>query len=152
MNRLLRTSKNMKYQYFIASRYRNREMVLDLANKLRSKGRTVYCFIESDASIKNVGGLNASPEEAMKAFESIPDWTKNPAVKEVFETDMAALKASENIILLLPAGKSAHMEAGVAYGLGKNLILIGDQKETESLYLVFNESYPSIGSFIASLA
>jgi len=142
----------MKYQYFIASRYRNKNEVLDLARKLRQKGKTVYCFIESEASIKNLGDLDANAEDAMKKFESITNWATSPAVREVFEMDMEALKNSETVILLLPAGKSAHLEAGVAYGLGKNLILIGDQKEAESLYLIFNRFYPDIDSFIASMS
>ncbi len=141
----------MKYQYFIASRYRNKDTVLELAHKLREKGKTLYCFIESETSLKHVGGLGADPEEAMKGFEALPDWTNNPAVREVFEMDMNALKDSENVILLLPAGKSAHIEAGAAYGLGKNLIVIGEQKETESLYLIFNHFFKSIDEFINSL-
>lgn len=52
---------------------------------------------------------------------------------------------------MLPAGKSAHMEVGIAYVMGKKCILIGEQKEAESLYLIFNEVYSSIGEFIASL-
>jgi hypothetical protein len=55
------------------------------------------------------------------------------------------------LILLLPAGKSAHIEAGVAYGMGKKLILVGEQKETESLYLIFDECYNSVDEFIQSL-
>lgn len=88
----------------------------------------------------------------MKKFESIPDWTTNPAVKEIFDVDMTALKDSEALILLLPAGKSAHMEAGVAYGMGKKCIVIGEQKETESLYLIFSEFYQSIDDFILSIS
>src|SRR3989338_8262730 len=129
----------MKYQYFIASKYRNKDEVLDLARKLRQKGKTVYCFIESEASIKNLGDLDANAEDAIKKFESIPNWSTSHAVREVFEMDMEALKNSETVILLLPAGKSSHLEAGVAYGLGKNLILIGEQKEAESLYLIFSQ-------------
>ena len=142
----------MKYQYFIASKYRNKDEVLDLARKLRQKGKTVYCFIESEASIKNLGDLDANAEDAIKKFESIPNWSTSPAVREVFEMDMEALKNSETVILLLPAGKSSHLEAGVAYGLGKNLILIGEQKEAESLYLIFSQFYPDIDNFIASMS
>ena len=64
---------------------------------------------------------------------------------------MNALRGSEALVLLLPAGKSAHMEAGVAYGLGKRMILIGEQKEAESLYLIFDEYHPTIEAFIQSL-
>jgi hypothetical protein len=141
----------MKYEYFIASRYRNKDAVLKLASRLKDLGKSYYCFIESQASIKHVGTIDANPENSMANFEKISDWRNNPGVREVFDSDMNALKESEKIIVLLPAGKSVHIEAGVAYGLGKKLILIGEQKETESLYLIFNEFYSTIEDFIKSL-
>lgn len=141
----------MNYEYFIASRYRNKETVLELTQKLRAKGKAVYCFVESPASVKSVGKIEDNAEAAISDFEAIPQWQQDPRVREVFETDMAALRNSANLILLLPAGKSAHMEAGVAYGLGKHLVVIGEQKATESLYLVFDEFYDDIDDFIASL-
>lgn len=141
----------MKYQYFIASRWRNKEQVLELTKKLRNKGRSVYCFVEGDGTEYKLKDTEEKlePEEFMKKFESIPNWRNEKVVKEIFDVDMSALRDSEALILLLPAGKSAHIEAGVAYGLGKHLILIGEQKETESLYLIFDEIYNSIDDFIS---
>jgi hypothetical protein len=141
----------MKYQYFLASRYRNKDIVLDLANKIRQKGKTVYCFIESEASLKHVGPLDINPIDAMKEFEQIIDWRNDTKVREIFETDMNALKDSEKLILMLPAGKSSHIEAGVAFGLGKPTILIGDQKEAETLYLTFAESYNTPEEFLNTI-
>ncbi len=88
----------------------------------------------------------------MKKLEAIPDWRNDPGVRNIFETDMAALRASDALVLLLPAGKSAHMETGVAYGLGKKLYLVGEQKETESLYLMFDAMYDSVDAFIEALS
>jgi len=141
----------MKYQYFIASRWRNKDSVLELTRKLREKGENVYCFIESEASQKYVEVLHKDTGKQMEILEAIENWREDPRVKELFKGDMNALRESEAVILLLPAGKSSHIEAGVAYGFGKKLILIGEQKETETLYLIFNEVYPGIDDFIASL-
>lgn len=143
----------MKYKYFIAARWRNKEAVLRLAKDIRNKGKTVYCFVEGDGGTYELKDLEEKykPKEFMQQFESIPDWRNDPRVKEVFDVDMNALKESEALILLLPAGKSAHLEAGVAYGMGKHCIVIGEQKKTESLYLIFNEFYDSADDFIRSL-
>lgn len=141
-----------KYDFFIAARYRNKENALDLTNKIRAKGYHPYCFVESDASRAHCGTTDCDAEEAMKEFEAIEDWKNDTGVRNIFETDMNALRNSEVLILLLPAGKSAHMETGVAYGLGKKLILIGEQKETESLYLMFDEFYDSIDRFVEGLS
>lgn len=134
----------MNYQYFIASRFRNKQAILDLTQKLRQKGKTVYCFVEEYDN-------SETPEEYMEKFENIPNWREDASVKAMFEKDMQALKDSESLVLLLPAGKSAHVEAGAAYGMGKRCILIGEQKEAESLYLIFDEVYNSVDEFIGSL-
>lgn len=139
------------YDYFIASRYRNKDSVLDVVQRVRATGKTIYCFIESAASIAHVGSVDAEPEQAMKTFEAIPDFRNDSRVRAVFDMDMQALRDSTTVIVLLPAGKSSHIEASVAYGWGKDLILVGEQKEAESLYCIFDEVYSSIGAFIASL-
>lgn len=135
---------NMQYNYFIASRFRNKEQVIDLTEKLRAKGKTVYCFVEDYDD-------SSTPEEYMQKFENIPNWQEDQSVKGMFEKDMHALKNSETLILLLPAGKSAHIEAGAAYGMRKNCLVIGEQKEAESLYLIFDKFYDSIEEFVESL-
>ena len=141
----------MKYQYFIASRWRNKDIVLELTRKLREKGKNVYCFIESEASQKYVEVLHKDTEKQMEILEAIENWREDKRIRELFEGDMNALRESEAVVLLLPAGKSSHIEAGVAYGLKKKLILIGEQKEAETLYLIFNEVYRTIDDFITSL-
>ena len=65
---------------------------------------------------------------------------------------MAGLKSAEAIVMLLPAGLAAHMEAGVAYGLGKRMVLIGEVSKPETLYLMFNERYPDIESFLETIS
>lgn len=143
----------MKYDYTIVSRWRNRKQVEYLTKKLRSKNEKVYSFIEGDGTHYQLKDSEQKykPEEFMKIYESIPDWRNDPRIKEIFEIDLKALKNSKNVILLLPAGKSAHIEAGIAFGLKKNLILIGQQKETESLYLIFDKFYMTVDDFIKSI-
>ena len=141
----------MTYNYFIAGRYRNKVNILNLAQKIREKGKTAYCFVDSEASLKHVGSLQDDGEEAMRIFESREKWRQDPEVRHIFETDLEAEKASEHFILLLPAGKSAHIEAGIAFGLGKKCIVIGEQKEAESLYLIFDEHYYTSKDFLRTL-
>lgn len=142
----------MKYDYFVASRYRNKPEVLRLVHALQEKGRSVYSFIESDASLKHVGSIEEDANEQMKKYEARKNWQKDPAIQEIFVSDMNALRDSNTLIMLLPGGKSVHIEAGAAYGMGKHMILIGEQEETESLYLIFDETYPTIDAFITSLS
>lgn len=141
----------MTYDYFLAGRFRNRENILSLLEKMRAKGKNVYCFLETQESRTIVGELDCDPEVAMKNFEAIEDWWHDPKVRAIHNRDMHALRESEKFLLLLPAGKSGHIEAGAAYGMGKECIVIGEQKETESLYLIFKQHFDTIDDFIASL-
>lgn len=62
-------------------------------------------------------------------------------MRTIFEHDLNGEKNSDNFLLVLPAGKSAHIEAGIAYGLGKNCYAIGEYDVTDSLYLIFNNIF-----------
>lgn len=137
----------MKYDFFLASRWRNRDQVLDLAHKIREKGKTLYCFLEASHSVDRV---NNDPEEDMAKFEA-RDWKHDSYIRDVFDNDMNAECEARALILLLPAGKSAHIEAGAAYGMGKECILIGEQKEAESLYLIFDKHYNTPEEFLVTL-
>ena len=138
----------MRFDYFIACRWRNRDNVLDLADKLRAKGKSVYTCFDGEQSLAD---KEKNPEEAMQEFEATENWESDENIRKIFDTDMNALRNSQNLILLLPAGKSAHIEAGAAYGMGKHCILIGEQKEAESNYLIFDESHQSAEDFIKSI-
>lgn len=46
-----------------------------------------------------------------------------------------------SFLLVLLAGKSAHIEAGIAYGLGKKCYAIGEYDATDSLYLIFDKIF-----------
>ena len=135
------------YDFFISGRWRNRDNVLSLTRKIREKGYRVYCFLETE---HNAHRVNNDPEEDMRNFEKL-EWREDPYVKKVFESDMAGEKNSDVFVMLLPVGKSCHIEAGVAYGLGKKCILIGEQKEAESLYLIFNEIHSTVEDFLETI-
>lgn len=135
-------------KYFVASRWRNREILDPLVAKIREKGHQVFYFVEKTITKH---AQNLDPETYMKQYEAIKNWREDAYCREVFEEDLRGLKDSDILLLVLPAGKSAHMEAGIAYGIGKKCILVGSVEETESLYLAFDEWYPSIDEFLQSL-
>jgi nucleoside 2-deoxyribosyltransferase len=137
-----------KGTYFISSRWRNRDLVLTLVKSLREKGQKVLSFFENP---HNSDAADDDPEEVMKKWESMPNWQQEKIVKQIFEEDMRCIRKSDTVILLLPAGISAHVEIGFAHGLNKKCILIGKPEKTESAYMIFNETYDSIEDFIKSI-
>ncbi len=140
-------NKPHQYDFFVSGRWRNRDNILALTKNMRKKGYSVYCFLEAAHSTERI---TEDPEENMKKFEKL-DWRNDPYVNEVFNTDMDGEKNSDRFVMLLPSDKSCHIEAGIAYGMGKKCILIGEQKQAESLYLIFDEVYPSEKEFLNSI-
>ena len=140
-------TSQIKYDFFISGKWRNRDNILKLTQKIRKKGYSVYCFLESQHSKHRI---NDDPEKSMQEFEKL-DWRSDPYVKNVFENDMKAERNSGTFVMLLPGGKSCHIEAGVAYGMGKKCILIGEQEEAESLYLIFDKVYTTEKEFLKTI-
>ena len=59
----------------------------------------------------------------------------------IYKEDLESEKLSRNFLLVLPAGKSGHIEAGIAYGMGKNCYAVGEYEVTDSLYNIFEEIF-----------
>lgn len=134
--------------YTIISKFRNKTNCNLLVKKLQEKGKTCYNFCDIPADLNNPDG---NPEEQMKALESVGDFFNDKHFQETFKRDLEGLKNAEKVIMLLPAGNSVHVEAGIAYGLGKPLILIGEPEKPETLYLIFNEKYRTIDEFLKAI-
>lgn len=133
--------------FFISSRWRNRDKVMELTEKMRAIGLQVLSFLEYHP---NRDDVDADPEEVMRKFEGRSQ--DDNMVEQLSRLDIAHIKRADAVILLLPAGISSHMEAGYAYGLGKRCILIGTPEKTETTYCMFSERHNSIDEFINSVS
>lgn len=134
--------------YTIISKFRNKEKCEILIKKLQEKGKTCYNFCEKPADKNNP---EAHPEKQMESFEAVADFYNDEYFREIFEADLNGLKNAQKVIVLLPAGNSVHIEAGIAYGLRKPLILIGKVEKPESLYLIFEERYETTEKFLETI-
>lgn len=131
---------NFKYEFFIAGRTRNKDNILKICDKFDDLGIPYYCFLKNEESHKEAGlNLNDKAEDLAGKFESMD--LNSDAVRTIFKHDMEGEKNSRNLLLVLPAGKSAHIEAGVAYGSGKKCYAIGEYDVTDSLYLIFDKIF-----------
>lgn len=131
--------------YTVISKVRNKTEVNYLVNKLGKKGKTCYNFCDTPA-IKD--GQELTPEEQMEMFENTKDFYNDKYFQKLFKQDLDGLRDANKVIVLLPAGNSVHIEAGIAYGLGKELILIGEVEKPETLYLIFDKRYKNIEEFL----
>ena len=129
------------YDFFIAGRWRNRDAIKTVLDVVRDNGLRAYCFIDHHY---------VNTDMDLKQLESLPQ--NDPVVRKIFETDMAAQREAENFLLVLPAGTAGHIEAGVAYGMGKTCYAIGPQEKTETLYEIFERIFPDVDALQEWLA
>lgn len=122
---------------YLASSWRCADQPRVLA-LLRDAGHEVYDF------------RNPAPGNTGFAWSAIdPDWLgwepaafakllEHPVAQAGFALDRDALDECDTCVLLLPCGRSAHLEAGYAAGQGKPTIfyLSPDRFEPELMYLL----------------
>lgn len=126
------------YEFFIAGRARNKENILKICNIFDKYNISYYCFIKNENKW-GFGNENQTIEEKQREFESLN--LKSDAVLNLFKTDLEGEKNSKKLLLVLPAGKAAHIESGIAYGLGKKCYAIGEYEATDSLYNIFEKIF-----------
>lgn len=127
----------------IAGRTRNIPKVLEVCKGIKVLGKTYYCFAENEQSHENAGfDLHSDPNELADDYESRE--LNSDGIRTIFEDDLEGLKSANKFILVLPAGKSSHIEAGIAYGLGKKCYAVGPYEKTDSLYLIFEKIFADV--------
>lgn len=104
---------------YVASSWRN-EYQPKAVEALRGCGHEVYDFKDSDGfSWREVSEV----PEAEWGFDGWMQALDHPAALRGFDRDMGALVAADLCVLVLPCGRSAHLEAGWAIGQGKPTIV-----------------------------
>ena len=126
----------IKTEFFIAGKTRNKDNILKICDLFDKYKISYYCFLKNDGTMNSYGEENQSEEEKMEIFESLD--LKSDIVLKIFNEDLDNEKAARNFLLVLPAGKSGHIEAGIAYGMGKKCYAIGEYDATDSLYNIFD--------------
>lgn len=129
---------NNKYEFFIAGRARNKENILKICDLFDKYNISYYCFLKSEDDW-GYGNKNQTPEEKQREFEKLN--LKSEVVLKLFHEDLEGEKESRNLLLVLPAGKAAHIESGIAYGLGKTCYAIGEYEATDTLYNIFEKIF-----------
>ncbi len=134
-------------KYFIASRWENMKQVQYLTENLHALGHEIFSYVDDKRNFVPKKEL----EQPAELFKAGDDWRTRPSLKALFEKNMAGLASCDVMVLLLPAGETSHIEAGIAYGLSKKMILIGQPPVVKTHYLIFGEWYKTIEEYITAL-
>ena len=76
----------------------------------------------------------------------------HPRAQQGFKADISALRRADAVVMVLPCGKSAHLELGIAIGEGKRTaILLEEPMEPDLMYLAADYLAPDLMGLLAWL-
>lgn len=138
---------------YVASSWRNTDRLNEVVRALRGAGHEVYDFREdggfswSDIDPSIPGGIGV---EANTSSRDYVEMVMHPIATAGFERDMKHLDEADTVVLVLPCGKSAHLELGYAIGQGKNTIIyLEDPMQPELMYRAANNMVTNIQELLA---
>ena len=137
---------------YLASSWRNPYQP-SLVVLLREHGHEVYDFRKPSAELAGFHweeiGLDPKTCTANQYIQAI---TNHPRAALGYMSDMRAMEWADTCVLLLPCGRSAHLEAGWFAGRGKRLIILTrDGEEPELMALMANHISTQISEVLEIL-
>ncbi len=137
---------------YLASSWRNRDQPAAVA-ALRHAGHDVYDFRNPPGGIPH--GFRWSeldPNWESWSAAAYREKLHSPLAQTGFNSDFAGMKWADVGVLLLPCGRSAHLELGWMAGAGKRTIIwTQDGQEPELMALLATEICVSIEEVISAL-
>lgn len=135
----------MKRRIYLASSWRN-ERQPDVLEALRDDGHEVYDFRNPAPGNNGFGWRQLDPDWINWTPEVYVQRLAHPVARAGFGLDKGALDWCDTCVLLLPSGRSAHLEAGYVAGQGKDVavLLSPDKFEPELMYLLCHSIVTSL--------
>ncbi len=118
---------------YIASSWRNEDYLAILA-ELKAK-HECYDFRDPVGRVPGVHAFSWAAIDAEWQNWTLEEYRENLRSHELaraaFASDYAAVQDADAVVLVQPAGVSAHLEAALAVGLGKPVVSVGTPREPD---------------------
>lgn len=138
---------------YLASSWRN-PMQPEGVRILREAGHEVYDFRNPPDGIKN-GFRWSELDPGWEGWNAVTyrKMLHMPLAQQGFNSDFTGMKWADVGVLLLPCGRSAHLELGWMAGAGKRtIVLTRDGEEPELMALLASEICVSMDEVLATLS
>lgn len=112
----------MRRRIYIATSWKLADEAIQMTKDLRAVGHEVDCFCDDSAGRFVFSFTEIENYENLNAIEFL----KYDKPQKAYMEDKKGLDWADTVILILPSGKSAHLEAGYARGQDKELYIYGD--------------------------
>ena len=141
----------MPRKIYVASSWRNPYQP-DIVKWLREEGHEVYDFRNPAPGDNGFHWSEIDPRWESWTQEEYANALRHPISNSGFAADFNAMGWADTCVLVLPSGRSAHIEAGQMIGAGKQtFILILDPCEPELMYKMASGICLSIDELIERL-
>ena len=136
---------------YVASSWRNQRQPT-VVRALRDAGHEVYDFRNPLPGNTGFRWSEMDPDWQTWTPEQFRKALDHPIADSGFALDMDALRDCDACVLVLPCGRSAHLELGYARGECKHtLVLLEDGCEPELMYKMVNDVCCSITELVEKL-
>lgn len=138
---------------YVASSWRNLYQP-GIVTMLRTHGHAVYDFRDPPHGFSGFAWSDIDPGwKGWSARDYRSALTTHPVASRGFVSDLRGMEWADTCLLVLPCGRSAHLEAGWFAGRGKRLIILTqDGEEPELMALLANDICVSVEEVLAALA
>lgn len=139
---------------YVASSWRNEARQQMTVHALRNVGHIVYDFRNPAEGDHGFGWRQCATQAQIKNPRAFRDEVlTHPIARAGFNQDMTALREAEVTVLVLPCGRSAHLEVGYAVGAKQRTIVLLDDplSEPELMYLACTDLCTTLGEVIESI-
>jgi hypothetical protein len=145
----LRAINKHKVSVYVASSWRNKYQPA-VVEALRNEGLEVYDFRNPKLGDNGFHWSNIDPNWNSWTIQEYAKALSHPIAESGFKSDKEALLQCDDCVLVLPSGRSAHLEAGCFVNKpGKRLIIfMVDQQEPELMYKLSDKIVFSIEELI----
>lgn len=123
-----------KFDVYVASSWRNGYQP-EVVRALRSACLEAYDFRTPAPGVRGFAWSEIDPDWQQWSVPQFANSIEHPLAVNGYGHDMRALMGADVTVLVLPCGRSAHLEAGLAAGMDKVLIVYSPEPcEPELMY------------------
>ncbi len=135
---------------YVASSWRNADQPSVVAD-LRREGHEVYDFRNPEEGDQGFHWKEIDPNWQQWTIEEYIQALSHPLAQAGYKSDFAALEWCDVAILVMPCGRSAHLELGYCRGAGKPTAILLSNAEPELMYLMVDKLAANIVDIVSWL-
>jgi nucleoside 2-deoxyribosyltransferase len=135
---------------YVASSWRN-DAQPGIVEALRKAGHQVYDFRNPHQNGTGFHWSDISPQWESWTPETFIEGLEHPLARKGFDSDFQALDWADAVVMVMPCGRSAHLELGYAAGQKKTTVIMVTEAEPELMYKMATHLVTSTQQMLAAL-